>query len=205
MILINLLPHREARRQRRKQIFYVGIGASVAAGVLILGGWYAVMQALIGAQQVRNNFLTAEIRKLEAQIKDIENLRAEIDSLRARQQAVESLQAERNMPVRLLDELARQTPEGVYLTSLRQTGTMVALTGMAQSNERVSEMLRNTAYHAQWLLSPDLVEIKATTTQARRLYDFSMRVPVKSNLSPAHQVVSSARAPASRGTPTKSR
>lgn len=179
MILINLLPHREVRRQRRKQLFFVGLGVSAGVGVLIVGAWYLVIQAFIGAQQDRNSFLQAEIRKLDAEIRDIQNLRAEIDSLRARQQAVESLQANRNIPVHMLDELTRQVPEGVYLTSIRQTGDAIAVTGLAQSNERVSELLRNTNYSSQWVGNPDLVEIKSATVGGRRLFDFSMRLGIK--------------------------
>ncbi|NWG73644.1 MAG: PilN domain-containing protein [Rubrivivax sp.] len=189
MILINLLPHREEKRRRRKQAFFAGLGAAAVAGVAAVGVWYLVLQQLTEAQQARNAFLTAEIRKLEVQIKDIANLRAEIEALKARQQAVEALQTDRNVPVHLLNELARQTPEGAYLTSIKQTGDVVAITGVAQTNERVSEMLRNALYNAQWIERPELVEIKAAAAPAanareaardqRRLFDFSMRVALK--------------------------
>ena len=189
MILINLLPHREEKRRRRKQAFFAGLGAAAVAGVAAVGVWYLVLQQLTEAQQARNAFLTAEIRKLEVQIKDIANLRAEIEALKARQQAVEALQTDRNVPVHLLNEIARQTPEGAYLTSIKQTGDVVAITGIAQTNERVSEMLRNALYNAQWIERPELVEIKAAAAPAanareaardqRRLFDFSMRVALK--------------------------
>ncbi len=189
MILINLLPHREERRRRRKQAFFVGLGLAAAAGVAVVAGWWAVLQQLTEQQQARNGFLTAEIRKLEAQIKDIANLRAEIEGLKARQRAVEDLQTDRNVPVYLLNELAQRTPEGAYLTAIRQSGNTVAVSGRAQTNERVSEMLRNTLHGAQWIERPELVEIKAATPSAanareaardqRRLYDFSMRVYLK--------------------------
>lgn len=184
MILINLLPHREERRQLRKKAFFAGLGLSAVAGVGIVALWYLVLQQMISGQQERNAFLTAEIKKLDEQIKDIATLKAEIESLKARQKAVEDLQTDRNVPVHLLNELVKQTPEGVYLTNIKQDGQVVGVTGIAQTNERVSEFLRNTAYNAVWLERPELVEIKATnvTTAAReqkRLYDFSVKVTLK--------------------------
>ena len=107
MILINLLPHREARRKQRKQAFFVGLGVAAGCGLLVAGLWYGALQQMTQAQQARNNFLRDEITKLEGQIKDIATLRAEIDSLKARQGAVEDLQLNRNVPVHLLDELVR--------------------------------------------------------------------------------------------------
>lgn len=184
MILINLLPHREARRARRKQAFFATLGAAAVAGAIAAGGWWTAVEQARAAQDSRNDFLAAEIKRLEAQIKDIASLREEIDALKARQAAVEDLQNDRNIPVYLLDELVRHAPEGVYLTAIRQTGSTVAVTGVAQTNERVSEMLRNASYNATWLERPELVEIKAanvTTTgrEARRLYEFSMRLSIK--------------------------
>jgi type IV pilus assembly protein PilN len=146
--------------------------------------WYLVLQQMTSAQQQRNEFLTAEINKLEIQIKDIANLRAEIESLKARQKAVEDLQIDRNVPVHVLNELVRQTPEGVYFTAVKQDGQVLSVSGIAQTNERVSEFLRNTAYNSEWLVKPELVEIKASTVQTtnrdqKRLFDFSVRVTVK--------------------------
>jgi type IV pilus assembly protein PilN len=143
-----------------------------------------VLQQMTDAQASRNEFLKAEIGRLDAQIRDIATLRAEIDALKARQKAVEDLQTDRNVPVHLLDELVRQTPEGVYLLSIRQNGQVVAVNGVAQTNERVSELLRNTSYNSTWLERPELVEIKAISVTAanreqRRLYEFSMRVTIK--------------------------
>ena len=179
MILVNLLPHREERRKRRKAAFFAGLGASVVVGLAAVGIWYAVLDQLTSAQRARNDFLTAEIKKLEREIKDIASLRAEIAALKARQKAVEDLQTDRNIPVYLLNELVKQTPEGVYLTTVRQNGQVVSLTGIAQTNERVSELLRNTLYNSTWLEKPELVEIKATGAAQRRLFDFSMRVTLK--------------------------
>jgi type IV pilus assembly protein PilN len=181
VILINLLPHREERRKRRKAAYFAGLAAGAIAGLLVVGLWFAVLEQLKSAQEERNAFLGAEIKKLEAQIKDIANLRAEIDALKARQKAVEDLQTDRNIPVHLLNELVRQTPEGVYLNSVRQTGQVIAVNGVAQTNERVSEFLRNTLYSSQWLEKPELIEIRAGAQGAgrQRVFDFSMRVSIK--------------------------
>lgn len=184
MILINLLPHREEKRRRRKQAFFATLGLSALIGALVAVGWYGVLQQMISGQQDRNAFLKAEIAKLDEQIKDIANLRAEIDALKARQKAVEDLQTDRNMPVNLLNELVKQTPEGVYLSNIKQDGQAVTVAGVAQTNERVSELLRNTAYSSPWLERPELIEIKAANLkpegrEQRRLYEFSMRVGLK--------------------------
>ncbi len=184
MILINLLPHREEKRRQRKRAFFVGLGASAVAGLLIVGLWYSILQQMTAAQVSRNDFLQAEIKRLETQIKDIATLRTEIEALKARQKAVEDLQTDRNTPVYLLNELVKQTPEGVYLTSIRQSGQVVAVTGIAQTNERVSEFLRNTLYNSPWLEKPELIEIKASTVSTagrdqRRLFEFSMKVSIK--------------------------
>ena len=182
MILINLLPHREEKRKRRKAAYFTGLALGAVAGLLVAGLWYGVLEQMKSAQMERNAFLGAEIKKLEAEIKDIANLRAEIDALKARQKAVEDLQTNRNIPVHLLNELVKQTPEGVYLNSIRQTGRVVAVTGVAQSNERVSEFLRNTLYNSPWLERPELVEIAAGAAAAggrSRTYNFSMRVSIK--------------------------
>ena len=181
MILINLLPHREAARKRRREAFYAALGASAVLGGVIAGGvflWYA---AQISNQQNRNLVLQTEIKRLEAQIKDIATLQEEIAALRARQQAVEDLQADRNMPVHLLNELVRQLPDGVFITTMKQTNNNVALTGVAQSNERVSELLRNLSSGSTWITKPELIEIVAGSTtvagkDARRVANFSMRV-----------------------------
>ena len=118
------------------------------------------------------------------QIKDIATLRGEIESLKARQRAVEDLQIDRNVPVHLLNELVRQTPEGIYITSVKQENQNLIVAGIAQTQERISEFLRNTAYSSEWLVRPELVESKAAAVQAanrdqKRLFDFSVRLTVK--------------------------
>ena len=182
MILVNLLPHREERRKRRKAAYFAGIGLSAAAGILIAGLWYVVLQQMMSVQQERNAFLVTETKKLEAQIKDVATLKAEIASLKARQKAVEDLQVDRNVPVHVLNELVRQTPEGIYFTSVRQDGNALTVSGIAQTNERVSEFLRNTNNQSDWLSNPQLVEIKVSGAKAqdqKRLFDFSMRLTIK--------------------------
>ncbi len=184
MILINLLPHRAEKRRRKKIAFFSGIAASAVAGFVAVGLWFGVVQQLTAAQQERNDYLGREIKTLEAQIKDIATLKAEIESLKARQKAVEDLQADRNVPVHLLNELVKQAPEGIYFKSVKQSGQTLTIAGVAQTNERVSEFLRNTSYNSDWLERPELIEIKAAVVQAgdrsqKRLSEFSIRVSVK--------------------------
>ena len=185
MILINLLPHREARRQQRKQAFFAGIGMSVLVGAVIVLIWYTAVKTQIDAQEEHNQFLSSEIKRLDTQIADVATLKSEIEGLKARQKAVEDLQADRNMPVYLLNELVKQTPEGTYLTSVKQNGQQVAVTGVAQTNERISELYRNAAYNSPWLEKPQLVEIRAQAMQIagskdqRRMFAFIMNVTLK--------------------------
>ncbi|MEJ8813871.1 PilN domain-containing protein [Variovorax ureilyticus] len=184
MILINLLPHREAARKRRRETFYATLGLSAVFGVLIAGAAYLWFQAQISNQQDKNGILQSAITKLDAEIKEISTLQAEIAALRARQQAVEDLQGDRNMPVHLLNELVRQLPDGVYLTSMKQDNQTVTLQGMAQSNERVSELLRNLGNNSPWLVKPELVEITSSNINLsprdqRRVANFTMRIGLK--------------------------
>jgi len=180
MILINLLPHREAARKRQKEQFYTQLGLSVLLGGLICGavfGWY---RGQIAGQQERNAFLQAEIARLDNEIKDIATLQTQIASLRARQMAVEELQGNRNLPVHLLDELVAQLPDGVFLTSVKQDNQNVLLSGVAQSQERVSELLRNLSNQGAWLSKPQLVEIVASTLKQgsrdqKRVSNFTLR------------------------------
>lgn len=197
MILINLLPHREEKRKHRKQVFFIGLGVAAAIGVLIAVAWMMVLTELASQQRGRNDFLSAEIKKLEDQIHDIASLKAEIESLKARQKVVIDFQIDRNMPVHLLNELAVQTPEGVYLNSLRQDGQKIVVTGVAQTNERVSELLRNIANNSMWLERPELSETKASlvvtsTREQKRLYDFSMKFDLKRPLEKSKSAVPSA-------------
>ena len=203
MILINLLPHREAARKRRREAFYASLGLAAVFGGVIAGGvflWYA---AQISDQQSKNAVLAQEIKVLEGQIKEISTLQQEIAALRARQQAVEDLQADRNMPVHLLNELVRQLPDGVYVTSVKQENQVISIAGVAQSNERVSELLRNLAGGSPYLTRPELVEIVASNVtlaprDQRRVSSFNMRVRLlrSSEVAKAAAAASGASAPA---------
>ena len=184
MILINLLPHREAARKQKREFFFVTLGIAALVGGLVCGGVYSWYQTQISGQKDKNTLLKKEITKLEGQIKDIAGLQQEIAALRARQNAVEELQGNRNLPVYLLTELVKQLPDGVYITSMKQDNQVVLMTGVAQSNERVSELLRNLANNSPWLTRPELVEITAasvalTARDQRRVSNFSMRVSLK--------------------------
>jgi len=184
VILINLLPHRAEKRRRKRVAFFSGMVVSALVGLLAAGLWFAVVQQLTSVQQERNEFLGREIHTLEAQIRDIAGLKTEIEALKARQKAVEDLQSDRNIPVHLLNELVKQTPEGLYFKSVKQDSQSLNISGVAQTNERVSEFLRNTNYSSLWLERPELIEIRASNAQTadrsqKRLFDFLIRVHIK--------------------------
>ncbi len=181
MILINLLPHREAARKRRKEVFNISLGAAALLGGIIAGAIFLWYQASISSQQDNNTLLDTEIKKLEAQIKDIVGLEAEIAALRARQQAVEDLQSDRNLPVHLLTEMVNQLPDGVFISKLVQQDQIVTLNGTAQSNERVAELFRNLAVNTPWFTKPELIEIVAGTVSLppkdqKRVSNFVIKV-----------------------------
>ena len=180
MILINLLPHREEARKRRREAFQATMFASFLLGLVIAGAIYWWFQMMITDQQAKNNFLQQEIKVLEEQIKEIASIEDEIAALRARQKAVEDLQSDRNLPVHLLTELVKQMPDGVYITAIGQTGQTITMQGMAQSNERVSELLRNLSANTPWLDKPELSEITASTVSLsqrdqRRVSSFNLK------------------------------
>ncbi len=184
MILVNLLPHREAARKRKRESFFVSLGLAALLGLVICVGVYSWYQTQIANQQAKNTVLKSATKKLEEQIKDIASLQAEIAGLRARQGAVEELQGNRNLPVYLLTELVRQLPDGVYISSMKQDNQNVLISGVAQSNERVSELLRNLSNNSEWLSKPELIEITAasvalTPRDQRRVANFSMRIALK--------------------------
>lgn len=181
MILINLLPHREVARKRRRELFLLELLLALLAGLLLAGAVALSYQARIDAQRDRNDLFRAEIALLDAQIKEVASLKTQVEALKARQQAVERLQADRNLPVHLLEEMVKQVPDGVYLSSLKQEGSSIVIAGMAQSQERVSELLRNLGNRSDWLRQPQLVEIVAGEVNVpqrgmRRVSNFSIRV-----------------------------
>lgn len=184
MILINLLPHRETARKQKREIFFATMGLATLVGILICVIVYSWVMAQIESQRGKNTFLKTEVASLDVQIKEIATLQAEIAALRARQNAVEDLQGNRNLPVDLLSELVRQLPDGVYINSMKQDNQTVTIAGVAQSNERVSELLRNFSNNSPWLTKPELVEITASTLtlsprDLRRVSNFSIRVALK--------------------------
>jgi len=183
MIRINLLPHREAKRKQKRTAFAALLvlgGLAGVALVLLVGGYNA---SRIAIQNERNLVLKNANAELDKKISKIASLKAEIEALKARQQAVEDLQGDRNQPVYLLDELVRQTPEGVHLKSFKQDGQRVLLNGYAQSQERVAELLRNLSGNSPWLERPDLTEVRAATLvqskTGRKVVEFTLNVAIK--------------------------
>lgn len=181
MLLINLLPHREAARRRRRQAFRNAMLLSVLAGLLVAGALDGLLWMRLQAQQASNAVLRSEIQALDARIKAGTQLERELASLRARQAAVQELQAQRHLPVRLLGELTRLLPDGVYLTALRQDGMAVTVQGVAQSNERVSELLGQLAEGSPWFARPELQEavareVAVTPREKRKAVAFTLRL-----------------------------
>jgi type IV pilus assembly protein PilN len=183
MIKINLLPHREAKRKHKKTAFIALMTLSAALGVvlvMVVGGYNA---SRISIQDKRNTVLTDANAVLDKEIGKIATLKQEIEALKARQQAVEDLQGDRNQPVYLLEELVRQTPQGVYLKSFKQEGQRVSMTGYAQSQERVAELLRNLSSGSPWLTGPDLVEVRsvalAGSKSGKKVGEFTVTVGIK--------------------------
>ena len=173
MTRINLLPHREEARKARRQQFYLMLGgvAALAALVVFLGS--TVINGHISDQSDANDFLKREIAVLDKQIEQIKRLKEQTQALLSRKQIIEDLQRDRGETVYLLTELVRQVPEGVYLKSLKQEGAKVNITGYAQSNARVSALMRNLEA-SPWLENPQLVEVKAAVLNGRRSNEFAM-------------------------------
>ena len=204
MILINLLPHREAAGHRRREAFNLLMGVAALLGGLLAGTIFLWYQAKLSDEQDKITILETENKKLDVQIKDIAGLRAEITALRARQQAVEDLQSDRNLPVHMLNELVKQLPDGVYIKSMKQENQSVTLQGIAQSNERISELLRNLANNTPWLSRPDLVEIVADNVtigprDQRRVAKFNIRVRLMRTSEAEKALLSPAGASAAKG------
>lgn len=175
---VNLLPHREERRKRARSHFYVLIGGTALVGALIVALMHTYYAEKIDAQQSRNQYLKTEIAKLDKEIAEITKLKDEIQALLARKQIIETLQADRAQTVHLLDDLVKRMPEGVYLKSLSQKGLRINVVGYAQSNARVSTLMRNIEA-SPWLQNPELVEVKAATVDKRRIAEFNMYMSLK--------------------------
>jgi type IV pilus assembly protein PilN len=178
MARINLLPYREERRKRARQHYFVVAGGAAVLGALIVVAMHGIYAAKIDTQVERNRFLKSEIAKLDKEIAEINKLKDEIQALLARKQVIETLQADRAQTVHLLDELVRQMPEGVYLRSVAQKGMSVNLVGYAQSNARVSTLMRNIDT-SPWLANPGLVEVKASSVEKRRVSEFILNLELK--------------------------
>jgi type IV pilus assembly protein PilN len=177
-VRVNLLPHREERRKRARTHFAMLAGMTAALGVAIVGAVYLVNEGTANEQKARNSFLKSEIAKLDKEIDEIKKLKDEIAALLARKQVIETLQSDRAQTVYLLDEMVRQMPEGVFLRSLKQRGMAIEVVGYAQSNARVSALMRNIE-SSPWLANPGLVEIKATNLGKLRVSEFNLRLALK--------------------------
>lgn len=175
MIRINLLPHRELKRKRQQQQFFIALGIVAGLGATV---WFAAHTYLSGQleeQNGRNSYLESEIAVLDKQIEEIKKVQEQTTALLQRKKIVESLQANRAETVYLLDQLVRQLPDGVYLKGVLQKGSKVSITGFAQSNARVSTFMRNLE-SSPYLEKPSLVEIHAVTDKNARLSEFSLSV-----------------------------
>lgn len=178
MIRINLLPHRAEKRRLRRQQFYVISALMLLLGALVGFGVHAFYASKIEAQEARNTLLKTEIAKLDRDIAEIRRLREQIDALLARKQVIESLQSVRAETVHLFNELAQRMPDGVYLKSIKQTGKRVTLVGYAQSNARVSHLMRNVEA-SEFLAQPTLIEAKAAMVDTRRLSEFTLAIDIR--------------------------
>ncbi len=177
MIRINLLPHREMRRRQQQQHFFVMLGVVLAIGAAT---WFAVHTYLsdrLDEQNARNKYLEAEIVKLDKEIEEIKKLKEQTAALLARKKVVETLQSNRSEAVHLLDQLARQLPDGMYLKSIKQQGAAVTITGYTQSQARVSTLMRNLEA-SQHLENPNLIEIKAVSLGGARINEFTMTIAI---------------------------
>ncbi|MGB9092847.1 MAG: PilN domain-containing protein [Gallionella sp.] len=173
MIRINLLPHRaEKRRARQIQFIALSVISVVIGAVLVLTVQFAI-DAQISYQERRNTYLKQETAVLDKQIAQIRKLREQTQALLARKNVVENLQSTRSDVVHLLDQMLRILPDGVYLNSLKQTGNKIYLVGYAQSNARVSTLMR-AIEDSPWLDTPTLIEIHATSAGGRRINEFSL-------------------------------
>jgi type IV pilus assembly protein PilN len=182
-VRINLLPHRAEKRKRSRQHFMAMAGVAAGIGIAIVVLVHVYYADRIATQESRNDFLKKETAKLDKEIDEIKALKDEIAQLLARKNAIERLQGDRAQTVYLLDQLVRQMPEGVYLKSVSQKGGNVTLLGYAQSNARVSTLMRNIE-SSKWLESPKLVEIKAGVVDKKRVSEFNLNLSLKRQQAP---------------------
>ncbi len=178
MIRINLLPHREEKRKARRQQFILLSALMALAGLVVWFIGHTLIAGYVDGQDAKNAFLKQEIAALDKDIAEIKGLREQAEALLSRKQVIESLQTNRTETVLVFNELARQLPEGVYLKSLKQTGPRINLVGYAQSNARVSNLMRNLEASPH-LQNADLVEVKAAVLNTRRVSEFSLNVSIE--------------------------
>lgn len=184
MIRINLLPHR-AEKRKAQQIQFIAFSViSVVLGALIVGFVHVAIMTQIDYQERRNAYLNKEIVVLDKQIDEIKKLREQTKSLLARKTVVENLQSTRADVVHLMDQMLRILPDGVYLKSLKQTGNKISLVGYAQSNARVSTLMRSIE-DSPWLDTPNLVVISATSVGSVRLSEFTLTFNLSLQVPPA--------------------
>lgn len=177
---INLLPHREIKRAARKREFlFVATGTIVFALATALLA-HTILVGMVDSQLAKNNFLKAEIARVDKEIAEIKRLKEETAALLSRKQVVETLQANRTEAVHLLDQLVRQLPDGVYLKSVRQSAYKISLAGYAQSNARIATLMRNLD-SSPWLSNAELVETKAVQLNNLRVNEFNLNVQLKRN------------------------
>jgi type IV pilus assembly protein PilN len=178
MVRINLLPHRQIKRAERQREFNLMLFATLIVAVVIVFAGYSLINAQVEAQQARNKRIDAANAKLDIEIESIKDLKAQISAVLERKKVVENLQTNRSQAVILLDEIARELPEGLFLRSIKQQGSLVIIEGMADTNARVATLVRNLS-QSEWLESPNLVEIKATGTGSTKQNNFTLSVKVK--------------------------
>ncbi|MBI5899731.1 MAG: PilN domain-containing protein [Rhodocyclales bacterium] len=173
MIRINLLPHREEKRKARRQQFYVLLGlVSVLAGVIWFLG-FSLINRETNVQNEKNEFLKREIASLDKEIAEIKKIQEQTNALLARKRVIEALQANRTETVHLFNELAKQVPEGIYLRTLTQAGNRLTVTGVAQSNARITTLMNNLD-ESPLLEASTLVETRSEVINSRRLNAFSI-------------------------------
>jgi type IV pilus assembly protein PilN len=173
MIRINLLPHREEKRKARRQQFYALTGLTLVLGGLVVALGNGIISGYVSAQDEKNVFLKTEIAALDKSIDEIKRLREQTDALLQRKRVIESLQGNRSEAVGLFNELAKNVPEGVYIKKVSQQADKINLVGYAQSNARVSSLMRNLE-SSPLLERPTLIEIKGATVDKRRMNEFSL-------------------------------
>ncbi len=178
MMRVNLLPHRQIRREAKQREFGLMALFSAIAACTVLFMAYTIINGRVDSQLERNGRLNNAIAKLDKEIADIKDLREQISAMLERKQVVENLQTDRSQAVIVFDELSRQLPEGMYYKSIKQEGKVITIEGIADTNARVATLVRNFN-QSQWLESPILIEIKAVTVGAQKQNLFTLKVSLK--------------------------